>query len=227
LLITVIPDNDDRKGLLINLFILILKLTNMKKIILTVAAVFALTFANAQDKKEGTGEGFSNGDLYLTGAAGFSSEKTGDAKVDGFTLSPGLGYFITDNIALEGQINFESAKNDDGAGNELKTNGFGIAAGAKYFWTPASKFSLSVGANISYMSTKVDNGLADFTTKEIGFNIPLGMNYFVSDDWALTTSWGGFGYSSNDNGGDGAEKTTGFNLGLDLTSISFGLIYKL
>jgi hypothetical protein len=219
-------DNDDRKGLLINLFILILKLTNMKKIILTVAAVFALTFANAQDKKEGSGEGFSNGDLYLTGTAGFSSEKTGDLKNDGFTLSPGLGYFITDNIALEGQLTFESSKQDNGV-TENKTNGFGIAAGAKYFWTPASKFSLSVGANISYMSTKNDNGVTDFTEKEIGFNIPLGMNYFVSDDFALTTSWGGFGYSSNDNGGDGADKTTGFNLGLDLSSISFGLIYKL
>ena len=66
----------------------------MKKIILTVAAVFALTFANAQDKKESTGEGFSNGDLYLTGTAGFSSEKAGNTKADGFTLTPGVGYFI-------------------------------------------------------------------------------------------------------------------------------------
>lgn len=200
----------------------------MKKIILTVAAVFALTFANAQDKKENSGEGFSNGDLYLTGTANFSSEKTGDAKDNGFTLAPGLGYFVTDNIAIEGQLMFKSATSNDGTGgDDVKTNGFGIAAGAKYFWTPASKFSLSIGANISYMSTKVDNGTFDFTTKEIGFNVPLGMNYFVADDWALTTSWGGFGYSSNDNGGDGAEKTNGFNLGLDLSSISFGVIYKL
>ena len=73
----------------------------MKKIILTVAAVFALTFANAQDKKEKSGEGFSKGDLYLTGTAGFSSTKTGDAKSNGFTLSPGIGYFLSENLALE------------------------------------------------------------------------------------------------------------------------------
>jgi opacity protein-like surface antigen len=198
----------------------------MKKIILTVAAVFALSFANAQDKKEGS-EGFAKGDLYLTGTAGFSSEKTGDSKLDGFTLSPGLGYFLSENIALEGGLSILSAKEDDGAGNELKANGFGFNAGARYFWTPASKFSLSVGANISYTSTKLDNGIGDVTTKEIGLNIPLGMNYFVANNWALTASWGGFGYSSNDNGGDGAEKTTGFNLGLDLSTINFGLIYKL
>lgn len=198
----------------------------MKKIILTVAAVFALTFANAQDKKESS-EGFAKGDLYLTGTAAFSSEKTGDVKVDGFTLSPGLGYFLTENIALEGGLSILSANADNGAGDELKASGFGFNAGARYFWTPASKFSLSVGANISYTSTKLDDGTADFTTKEIGFNIPLGMNYFVSNDFALTAQWGGLGYSSNDNGGNGAEKTTGLNLGLDLSTINFGLIYKL
>ncbi|WP_309614115.1 outer membrane beta-barrel protein [Flavobacterium sp.] len=200
----------------------------MKKIILTVAAVFALTFANAQDKKESTGEGFSNGDLYLTGTAGFDSSKTGDAKSSGFTLSPGVGYFIADNIAIEGMLNISSGTENDGTGgDDIKTTGFGIAAGVKYFWTPASKFSLSVGANISYMSTKYDDGTFDATGKEIGFNIPLGLNYFVSNDFALTSTWGGFGYSSNDNGGNGADKTTGFNLGVDLSSISFGLLYKL
>jgi outer membrane protein len=201
----------------------------MKKIILTVAAVFALTFANAQDKKESTGEGFANGDLYLTGTAGFNSSKTGDAKNDSFEVSPGLGYFITDNIAIEGQLTFESGKTNSGVpgADDNKTTGFGIAAGAKYFWTPASKFSLSIGANLSYMSTKNDDGTTDFTEKEIGFNIPVGLHYFVSNDFAITSSWGGFGYSSNDNGGDGAEKTNSFNLGLDLSSINFGLIYKL
>jgi opacity protein-like surface antigen len=203
----------------------------MKKIILTVAAVFALSFANAQDAKESTGEGFSKGDLYLTGTAGFSSTKEGDSKLDGFTLSPGLGYFLSENLALEGQLTYMSDKDDDGAGTETKESGFGIAAGVKYFWTPASKFSLSIGGNISYMSTKVEVstpiGSGEGTEKEIGFNIPVGLNYFVSNDFAITSTWGGFGYSSNDNGGNGADKTTGFNLGLDMSTISFGLLYKL
>ncbi len=200
----------------------------MKKIILTVAAVFAMSFANAQDKKEKSGEGFSNGDVYLTGTAAFNSSKTGDAKDNGFTLSPGAGYFVSDNIAIEGMLKFTSGTSNAGGGaNDLKTTGFGIAAGAKYFWTPASKFSLSVGARLSYMSTKVDNGVADATTKEIGFNVPLGLHYFVADNFAITSEWGGLGYSSNDNGGNGADKTNGFNLGVNLSSISFGLLYKL
>ncbi|MEO0045196.1 MAG: hypothetical protein RL705_387 [Bacteroidota bacterium] len=190
----------------------------MKKIILTVAAVFALTFANAQDKKESS-EGFAKGDLFLTGTAGFSSEKTGDAKSDGMTLSPGLGYFLTDNIALVGALEYSSSKVGD-----AKTTGFGVHAGVKYFWTPASKFSLSIGGEL-FLDTVKDP--ADVKTKEIGLNVPVGLHYFVSDSFAITSTWGGFGYSSNDNGGDGADKTTGFNLGLDMTTINFGLIYKL
>ena len=206
----------------------------MKKIILTVAAVFALTFANAQDKKESTGEGFSNGDLYLTGTAGFSSEKAGNTKADGFTLTPGVGYFIADNLAIEGQLSIMGSKGPEdyfGDGNiyEVKRSGFGVAAGVRYYFTPASKFSLSIGGNLSYDSVKEElTGFpGDVTKKIIGVNIPLGLNYFVSNDFALTSTWGGFGYSSNDNGGNGADKTTGFNLGLDLSSISFGLLYKL
>ena len=201
----------------------------MKKIILTMAAVFALTFAKAQDTKESS-EGFSSGDAYLTGTAGFRSEKEGDNKTDGFTLSPGLGYFISDNLAIEGQLAYVSGKNDDGQGDPdsvTKTTGIGLAAGVKYFWTPASKFSLSLGGNVSYASVKADFGTGDTTSKIIGFNVPLGLHYFVSNDFALTASWGGFGYSSNDNGGDGAEKTNSFGLAVDMSTINFGLLYKL
>lgn len=204
----------------------------MKKIILTLAAVCAVSFANAQDKKESS-EGFGKGDLYLSGTANFSSSKTGDFKSDSFTVAPGLGYFLTENLAIEGSIGFTSGTDNvdffnDGDIYEVKTSGLGINAGVRYFWTPASKFSLSVGGNISYASIKTDvDGVGDSTSKVIGVNVPVGLNYFVSNNFALTATWGGLGYSSNDNGGDGADKTNGFDLGLDMSSINFGLIYKL
>ena len=202
----------------------------MKKIILTVAAVFALTFANAQDKdKKESSEGFSKGDVYLTGTANYQSTKQGDAKSSGLTLAPGLGYFLSENLALEGNLSISSGTTNSGnpGSQDFKTTGFGIAAGVKYFWTPASKFSLSIGGKISYNSDKTDNGVGTFTGKTIGLNIPVGLNYFVSNNFAITSTWGGLGYSSNDNGGNGADKTDRINFGLDMSSISFGLLYKL
>ena len=192
----------------------------MKKIILTVAAVFALTFANAQDKKESS-EGFAKGDLYLTGSFGFSNTKQGDAKTDALNLSPGLGYFLTENLALVGSLDYSSSK--DVA--EVKTTGFGLTAGVKYFWTPASKFSLSLGGELSYMTSKEDAG--DVKTNTIGINVPVGLQYFVSNDFAITTSWGGLGYTSEKADTTGADAKTSLGLGLDMTSLSFGLLYKL
>ena len=217
----------------------------MKKIILTVAAVFALSFANAQDKKEGS-EGFAKGDLYLTGLVGFSSESTGNQESSSFTVAPGLGYFLTENVAIQANIGISSEKNngakldinEDGVIEpgtyDVNNSGMKINVGVKYFWNAASKFSVSIGGDVSYGSIKGErtpNVLVPATTKTtikaLGFNVPLGLNYFVSNNFALSASWGGLGYSSNDNGGNGAEKTTGFNLSLDTTNLSFGMIYKL
>lgn len=203
----------------------------MKKVLLSVAAVFAFGFANAQDSNAGSA-GLSKGDLYLSGTLNFSSEKTGDLKSDTFTVAPGLGYMLTENIAFEGSLGYVSGTSNQFAGGnfvEVKNSGFGINAGVKYFWTPASNFSLSLGGNISYASvkTEVDAFGTDYTSKVIGVNAPVGLHYFVSDNIALTSTWGGLGYTSNDNGGNGADKTNAFELGLDLSAITFGMIYKL
>ncbi|WP_293893846.1 outer membrane beta-barrel protein [Flavobacterium sp.] len=193
----------------------------MKKIILTVAAVFALTFANAQDKKEKSSEGFSKGDLYLTGTAGFSSDKTAlGVKTDGLTLAPGIGYFLTENVALVGGLDYNSTK----VGN-AKTTGLGLHAGVKYFWTPASKFSLSIGGELSYMTSKEDT--FDVKTNTIGLTVPVGLHYFVSDAFAITSTWGGLNYSSAKADTSGAKAATNLGLRLDMSSISFGLLYKL
>jgi len=171
--------------------------------------------------------------LYLSGAFGLSNTKTGDLKTDNFTIAPGVGYFVSENIAIEGSLAYVSGKDvqdvtGEGDFFEVKASGFAVNAGAKYFFTPASKFSLSIGANVSYGSVKTEvDEFGDNTSKVIGLNIPVGLNYFVSNNFAITSSWGGFGYSSNDNGGDGAEKTNEFNLGLDMSTINFGLLYKL
>ncbi len=192
----------------------------MKKIILTVAAAFALTFANAQDKKEGSA-GFAKGDLYLTGAFSFSSDKNAaEVKTDGLTIAPGIGYFLTENVALVGSLDYNSTKVA-----AAKTTGIGLTAGVKYFWTPASQFSLSIGGELSYMTEK--NDATDVKTNTIGLDVPVGLHYFVSDSFAITSTWAGLGYSSEKADVTGAKAATNLGLNLNMDSISFGLLYKL
>lgn len=197
----------------------------MKKIILSAVAILAFGFANAQDKKEG-GAGFAKGDLFLSGRLNFSNEKTGDVKNDGLTFAPSAGYFLTDNWALVGGLEIGSTKNDNGV-TSTKTSTTGINVGANYYFTPANQFSLSLGGRISYMTSKDDSTGTDVDTKEMGLRVPVGLHYFVSDNFAITAEWAGLGYSTNDNGGDGAEKTNTIDLDVNMKNIGFGLLYKL
>lgn len=208
---------------------------NMKKIILSVVAVMAFGFANAQDKKEG-GAGLAKGDIVLTGDFGYDSASSGDAKANEFSIAPGAGYMIADNWMVVGSLAFSSTTSNSGAEGEddAKTNGFGIAAGVNYFFTPADRFSISLGGNISYGTVTEkdaivdgDGELADLKVNTIGFNVPLSLHYFVSDNFAITTRWGGLGYSSSKADTDGAEAVNGLSLGLNMSDISFGLLYKL
>ena len=73
----------------------------MKKLLLSAVAVFAFTFANAQD-----GEGFSKGDVFISGSVGFNSSKQGDAKSNEFSFSPAAGYFLTENITKSFVMSF-------------------------------------------------------------------------------------------------------------------------
>ena len=70
----------------------------MKKIILTVAAVFALSFANAQDKKESKGFGFSEGDIFVEGSLTMSStnDKNTEVKTSSTDFSPKAGYLVSE-----------------------------------------------------------------------------------------------------------------------------------
>ena len=197
----------------------------MKKLLFAAVAVFAFSFANAQE--ESTDGGFSQGDVFVSGSVGFGSEKTGDAKSSDFTFSPAVGYFVTENIAVGVRLDLTSGKEEFGGGAEDKTSSFGADVFGRYYFTPASKFSLFGELAVGIGSTKEEPATGgEFKSKTFGVNAGVGVNYFLSDNWAIEAGWAGLGYNSDDNGGDGADKTNSFGLNVDLSSINFGLVYK-
>lgn len=193
----------------------------MKKIVLSAIAVMAFGFANAQ---ESTGKGFSKGDIFISGSVGITSDKTGDDKSTGFEITPKVGFLVTDNIAIGGKIGFGSLKSEDAGGDTEDLSRLTVGAFGRYYFTPASDFSLFGELGVDY--TSEDDKLNDFKANEIGANLGLGLSYFVSSNFAIEATWAGLGYTSNDNGGDGADKTNSFGLGANLDSINFGVLYK-
>ena len=187
-------------------------------------AVMAFGFANAQDKKE-MSEGFSKGDIYMSGSFGFNSTKTGDNKTDGFEIKPTLGFFVTENIAIGASLGFETSK-QTATPDDIKTTDLSFNVFGRYYCTPASKFSVFGQLEAGYMTSKVEQGDAEAKSNGFGLGLGLGVSYFLSDHWAMEAGWAGLSYQTSKPDFDGAEKTDNFGLNLNLTDINFGLLYK-
>ena len=203
----------------------------MKKVLFSAVALLAFGFANAQEEEKGNG-GFAKGDVFVSGAVTFGSSKTGDFKANAFEIAPKVGYFVTENIAVGASVGFQSLKFDNGAA-DATNSGLGLGAFGRYYFTPADKFSLFAELGFDYTSYDeefdAETGTVyggSFESKEIGLGLGAGMNYFVSSNFSIEAGVAVLGYSSNDNGGNGADKTNNFSFGGDWRAVTFGVNYK-
>lgn len=198
----------------------------MKKIILSVVAIVAFGFANAQDKKS-EGAGFSSGDVFVSGGVSITSSnnKNTDVKESGFGITPTLGYFFTENIALGAKIGFESDKTTALGVTVADDSTLSFGVFGRYYFTPASQFSVFTEAGFDYFTMK-DNMAPTSTVNGIGAGISLGLNYFVSSNFALEASYAGLGFASAKSDAPGAKNVSTFGLGADLSAVSIGLLYK-
>ena len=196
----------------------------MKKIILSAVALLAFGFANAQEEK--ANEGFAKGDLFVTGAFTLGSEKTGDVKSSSFEIAPQVGFFLTENIAIGGKLGYKADKAENAGGDTQDDAGFTVGAFGRYYFTPASKFSLFAQLGLDYSSME-DKLATDYTEAELGLGLGAGLNYFVSSNFSIEAGVAVLGYSSNDNGGgSGVDKTNNFSFGGDWRAVTFGVNYK-
>jgi opacity protein-like surface antigen len=193
----------------------------MKKLLLSAAiAVLGLSQVNAQD---GTTGGFNNGDVYVSGSLGFNSYKYGNSKINSLDFSPSVGYFVSDNIALEFNLLVGSTKDED----DDKTSSFGAGLGANYFFTPANQFSFTLGAGVGYVTnTNKPNGGPESKYNTFDIAIAPGLNYFISEKFALRASIAALSYTSRKADFSGAEAENEFGLNADLSNVNFGVTYK-
>ena len=203
----------------------------MKKLILSAAALFAFGFANAQDATTTTGgKGFSNGDVFISGRVGISSQSTGEVKNSTFSIAPQLGFFVSDNIAIGAMIGYEGTTQEDGIDpDEYKTSTFVVGGFARYYATPASDFSFFGELGIEYAMGKEEQGAAENKINGFGIGLRPAVSYFISDNFALEASFGQLSYSSVKPDNDAPiepDSTDTFDFNIDLTNITFGLVYK-
>lgn len=214
----------------------------MKKVLLSAVALLAFGFANAQEEEKANG-GFAKGDVFVSGAFTFGStnDKDADVKTSNFTLAPKVGYFVTENIAVGGQISYSSTK--DGAldnimgidvsylGNAFSVNTLGLGAFGRYYFTPSSQFSLFGQLNLDYMTATIDevDGVSVDTDNKVnafGAGLGLGMNYFVSSNFSLEAGVSVLNFMNAKPDAANADGVSSFNFGGDWRAVTFGVNYK-
>jgi outer membrane protein len=200
----------------------------MKKIILTMAAVFAISFANAQDSKESS-FGFAEGDIYLGGRVQYNSTKNDNGVTSVTTtstnFSPEAGYFISDKFAVTAGLMIGGSDN-----GTTKTNTFGVNLGGRYYFLNlGERFKTFTNFGLGFGSDDNGGNGAD-KTNTFGIGGGLGVNYFVTSRLAID-----FGLSnvlSYTTSKTGDFKSNSLDLNANVfnnffNTATFGLIYKL
>lgn len=172
----------------INLFILILKQLNMKKIILSLAAVFAFSFANAQESSDNGGQ-TAKGKWLIeanTGNAMLGTTGFYFTSFDGntaYNLGLDGGYFIMDDLALKAGLGF---------GDNGDATSFSYRLGAKYYvksmipvtldLTGASGDGVEV-AGETPMWLGIGAGYAWFVGKNVSIEPGIRYNHSLNDNY--------------------------------------------
>tara|TARA_R110000751_G_scaffold135_3_gene659 strand:+ start:77370 stop:77999 length:630 start_codon:yes stop_codon:yes gene_type:complete len=208
----------------------------MKKLLFTAAiAVLGFTSVNAQE--EMTTGGFANGDVFVSGAVGFGTSSQGDFKENQFEISPKVGFFVSDNIAVGASVGYTSFTEEGPAFDptsletvtaENKLSALSAGVFGRYYTTPSSQFSFFGELSANFVASKFDEAFVEEDQKADGLNFGFtpGVSYFVSNCIALEASVGVLNYSTNKADAEGAEARNNFNIGLDLSDINFGIVYK-
>lgn len=223
----------------------------MKKVLLTAVAVFSLTFVNAQEEKETTGFGFAQGNMFLEGNLGFSSDKetnsdnTGDldeTKTSSMNFNPKFGYFISNKLALGAEVMVGSGKSEvtifgtPNVTNENTNSTFGAGVFARYYFLDlGQRFKTYAEAGLGFASGKSEfNGIETGKGSGFGLNFDLGMNYFVTEKMAINFGLANvLGFNSTKSEFPGGAETTnsGINGNINVfdnffDTPTFGLTYK-
>ena len=203
----------------------------MKKIILTAAAVFAFSFANAQSN-EATDNGFSEGDKFVEGGFSIRSSDSGAPNdvSSSFSFTPKMGYMLTDAWAIGGFLDFAGAKQND---ND-KTGIFGIGAFARYYFLSlgaSRSFNAYGELGLGYSSISNNPNIGNTTNNSaMNANIDLGMNYFFTPHFAATFTLANilsYNNSNPENGSNTSNLEVNINLFNNIfAQPQFGLLYK-
>lgn len=203
----------------------------MKKLMFIAAfAVIGLSNVNAQN--DITVYGFEEGDVLLEGSLNLrnTNDKNTDTKTNSFTITPKVGYFINDDLALGLSVGYGSDKKEiiNTTVSDESSIGAGVFA-RYYFWELGQRLKTYSELNVGFGSSK--DKISDVKASGVNAGINLGLNYFVTENIAISFGLSDIlAYNSSKVKGAKAESEVVANINVFdniFTTAQFGLTFKL
>ena len=177
----------------------------MKKIILTMAVVLTVAFANAQDKKESV----TTKEIAFGVKAGYiNSNFTGDFPSPTANGSFYIGGLVDFHVTEAFHVQPELLYSIEGA-KDAKINYLRIPIMAKYY--VANGFNLQAGPEVAFKAGG-DDSIKD-SVKSVDFGLGIGAGYELSSGLMFDARYN-LGLNNIDNSGSGTVKNVSFNIGL-------------
>jgi len=194
----------------------------MKKVFLFIALISIFGIATAQ-------EGYSKGNTILSGTLGISSlnDKDDDTETNNTSFSVGVGNFLTQNIDIGVTVGYGSERVTESSIVTTDNSLFTAGAFGRYYFSPNSKFSIFGHLGVSYLILTDKTSNPDFKVTGMDVFAAPGFNYFISKNLSLEAVVGRIGYSSAKADVIGAKGATGFDFGIDLSNVTFGVNFRL
>lgn len=103
------------------------------------------------------------GDTELDLLAGFTTQNGAEnaADTDAWFIASALGYFLTDNLQVQGVVMAALTSQDFPGGGSQDVDVWGLGGRAKWHFMPTNQLVPYVGAQILWVSTDVDTSPAD------------------------------------------------------------------
>lgn len=161
----------------------------MKKLLLAGAvALFGLT--NAQMTKGdwvisgNTGIGFNTIDTKIK----VEGESYDGTKVSTFSITPSVGYFVIDKLAVGIDLGFTSITTKED-GDKTTLSNFSVMPTATYYFTNGSKIVPFLGAGIGYASNKTKEtyagGSDEYTADGLAWKVKGGVTYMATQSLGI------------------------------------------
>ncbi|WPO84488.1 OmpW family outer membrane protein [Chryseobacterium sp. JJR-5R] len=161
----------------------------MKKLLLA-GAVALFGLSNAQMTKGdwvfsgNTGLGFNSIDTKTK----VEGQTYDGAKVSTFSVTPSVGYFVIDKLAVGIDLGFTSITTKE-EGDKSTISNFSVMPTATYYFMNSSKLVPFLGAGIGYASGKTketySNVSQEFTTNGLAWKVKGGVTYMATQSLGI------------------------------------------